>query len=146
MGLLEKMNASSGYCAENMVRTFNAVLSPLNQKPICSIAVAFKQKVSLLGSSVIYGSGFVAITESGALITHTLPYNQTAAYNFTMPKHLTLKNTLAKQKIMEGTFLNLSTQQYEKLVIQFAPKVASFPDQNDNFERFCAFCEQYKTK
>lgn len=140
------MNAKSGYNAENMNRVFESILTSLNQKSICSISVAFKEASSFLSKSVLIGSGFITLTDSNTLITHNLTFKQTAIYNFTSPKKMSLKKTIGGQKIMQGTFLNLSTQKYEKICIQFAPKVMSFPNQKANFDKFCELCEQYKTK
>lgn len=146
MGLFGMLNKASGYSEEKMNQTFNGILSQLNDKAICPIAVSFKRRVSLFQSKV-YGSGFATLTEKGALVVHVLmPVKGTAIYNFNSPKKLTVKDAIAGQKVMEGTFLNLYSKQFEELILQFGPKVEAFPNQNDNFDLFLSYLNDYKTK
>lgn len=146
MGLFGILNKASGYSDEKMNETFEGILRQLNDTAICPIAVSFKRRVSLFQTKV-YGSGFATITEKGALVVHVLmPVKGTAIYNFVSPKKLTIKDAIAGQKVMEGTFLNLYSKQFEELILQFGPNVEAFPNQKKNFNFFLSALDNYKTK
>ena len=128
-----------------MIKSFNEILPAIKSKALCSVGVSLKTKAML--SVKITASGFAAITDTNMLVVYTvIPIKSAAIFDINSLKKLTVKNHFADQKIVEGKFLNLYTKEYDDLILQIAPRIEAFPNQESNLERFLSILEAHSTE
>lgn len=146
MGLFGMLNKVSGYSEENMAKSFHEVLPAIGSKAVCSLGVSLRTRIGLLKSKATV-SGFAAITDTKLLVLYAvIPFKSAAIYGLTTAKKLTVKNHIAGQKIVEGAFFNIRSQEFDDLILQIAPEIDGFPHQSSNFEYFISMLESYKTE
>ena len=110
-----------------------------------SIGVSFKVKTLL--SSKPTGSGFVTLTDTNHLVIYTvIPFKSAAIYDFHSPKKLSIKDTVANQKIISAKLFNLRSQEFDDLLFQTGSKIDGFPHQAEHFANFISTLEQFVTE
>ena len=145
MGLFGTLNKMSGYSEENMIKSFNEILPAIGSKALCPIGVSFKVKTLL--SSKPTGSGFVTLTDTNHLVIYTvIPFKSAAIYNFHSPKKLSIKDTVANQKIISAKLFNLRSQEFDDLLFQTGSKIDGFPHQAEHFANFISTLQQFVTE
>ncbi|MCM1227052.1 MAG: hypothetical protein NC320_06445 [Clostridium sp.] len=145
MGILGAINKAFGYSEENMMKQLNEILAYLGTEAECPISVSLKTKTLL--SSKAYASGFATITGGNVLLLRTvMPVNGAGLYDISTPKKLIIKENMFGHTVIEGKFLDIKAKDYESLIMEAAPKVDGFPNQEYNLNRFIDIIDQYKTR
>lgn len=141
MGLFGMLNKKFGYSEENMIKSFNEILPAIGSQSLCSVGVSLKTK-SLLKSKVI-ASGFAAITNTNLLVVYTvIPVKEVAIYGYTAPKKLLIKEHMGN-KVVESELYNIRSQDFESLILEIAPSLSGFPNQQSDMEYFISILESY---
>ena len=144
MGIFEAINKKTGYSEENMIKAFDEFLPAIGSQALCSLGVSFKPKA--LFKSKIIASGFAAITNTNLLAAYTLmPVKGVGLYDYNSPKKLLIKEHIGN-KVVEAKLFNIRSQEFEDLILEIAPKIPGFPNQQSDMEYFISLLESHVTQ
>lgn len=143
MGIFGAINKTFGYSEENMMKQLSEITAYLGTEAEFPIAVSLKAKGLFMSKT--YASGFAAITGGNILLLRTvMPISGAGLYDISTPKKLIINENKFGHTLIECEFLDIKAKDYESLMIEAAPKVGGFPNQEYNLNRFVDVLEKYK--